>query len=55
MIYVLDKSRKIVLGMWGLFIGGYDNSICNLANPDPNKTVHWGEQSFDEMFLGCTT
>jgi hypothetical protein len=27
----------------------YDNSKRNPANPDPNKTVHWGDQSFEEM------
>ena len=27
----------------------YDNSKRNPANPDPNRTVPWGEQSFDEM------
>ena len=30
----------------------YDNSANNPANPDPNKTVHWGEQTSDEMMLG---
>ncbi|HSV03056.1 MAG TPA: hypothetical protein VLI41_07590, partial [Phenylobacterium sp.] len=28
----------------------YDNSKENPANPDPNKTITWGEQSWDEMF-----
>ena len=27
----------------------YDNSKRNPANPDPNRTVPWGDQSFDEM------
>ena len=27
----------------------YDNSIRNPANPDHNRTVPWGDQSFDEM------
>ncbi len=27
----------------------YDNSVRNPANPDPNRTVPWGDQSFDEM------
>ena len=30
----------------------YDNSAQNPANPDPNRTVPWGEQSFDEMLYG---
>ncbi len=32
--------------------GWYDNSAKNPANPDPNKTVHWGPQTTDEMMLG---
>jgi thiol-disulfide isomerase/thioredoxin len=28
----------------------YDNSKRNPANPDSNRVVPWGEQSFDEMF-----
>ncbi|HEY2750845.1 redoxin family protein [Phenylobacterium sp.] len=28
----------------------YDNSKRNPANPDPNKEVVWGDQSFEEMF-----
>jgi len=30
----------------------FDNSSANPANPDPNRTVRWGEQTFDEMMLG---
>ena len=30
----------------------FDNSPKNLANPDPSKTVKFGEQSWDEMLLG---
>jgi peroxiredoxin len=30
----------------------YDNSASNPANPDPDKTVLWGEQSWDEMMIG---
>ena len=28
----------------------YDNSKWNLMNPDPNKIVKWGRQSWSEMF-----
>jgi hypothetical protein len=28
----------------------YDNSKRNPANPDPSKTVVWGDQSWEEMF-----
>jgi hypothetical protein len=27
----------------------YDNSVRNPANPDHNRVVPWGDQSFDEM------
>lgn len=30
----------------------YDNSAGNPANPDPSKTVRWGEQTSDEMMIG---
>lgn len=30
----------------------YDNSAANPANPDPTKTVRWGQQTFDEMMIG---
>jgi peroxiredoxin len=50
--YVLDQPKKIPAGTWLLLSGGYDNSPRNPANPNPQKTVHWGDQSFDEMFLG---
>jgi mono/diheme cytochrome c family protein len=29
----------------------YDNSKRNPANPDPSKTIVWGDQSFEEMFF----
>jgi hypothetical protein len=31
----------------------YDNSANNPANPDPEKTVTWGLQSWDEMLYGA--
>ncbi len=33
----------------------YDNSADNPNNPDPEKTVHWGQQSWDEMMIGFMT
>jgi hypothetical protein len=29
----------------------YDNSKRNPANPDPNREITWGEQSWEEMFF----
>jgi hypothetical protein len=30
----------------------FDNSPNNPENPDPTKTVIWGQQSWDEMMVG---
>ena len=30
----------------------FDNSPHNPENPDPTKTVIWGQQSWDEMMVG---
>lgn len=29
----------------------YDNSVENLANPDPSSAVRWGDQTWDEMMI----
>jgi peroxiredoxin/mono/diheme cytochrome c family protein len=30
----------------------FDNSENNLLNPDPTSSVHWGDQTWDEMMVG---
>ena len=30
----------------------FDNSENNLANPDPTRTVRWGDQTWEEMMIG---
>ena len=30
----------------------FDNSDGNPANPDSTKTVHWGQQTYEEMLIG---
>ncbi|MFO0918156.1 MAG: redoxin domain-containing protein [Planctomycetaceae bacterium] len=49
--YVVEKPlalpRGAILSGWATF----DNSKENLSNPDPAQTVHWGEQTWDEMLL----
>ncbi len=41
----LPAGTKLVADYW------YDNSDLNPANPDPNKLVEWGDQSFEEMLF----
>jgi len=31
----------------------YDNSTANKSNPDPDRNVTWGLQSWDEMLYGA--
>ena len=33
----------------------YDNSTGNKNNPDPKATVHYGDQTWDEMMAGYFT
>jgi hypothetical protein len=50
--YHLAEPRHLAAGTWILCTGGFDNSTLNPSNPNPAKRVKWGEQSFDEMFVG---
>lgn len=50
--YALSEPRRVPAGSVIHCRAVYDNSTANLANPDPTKTVHWGDQSWDEMMLG---
>jgi len=43
---VFPKGSTIRYTAW------YDNSEENPANPDPNDTVRFGDQTFDEMHIG---
>jgi hypothetical protein len=43
---VLPKGTKIEC------TAHFDNSADNPENPDPTKTVIWGQQSWDEMMVG---
>ena len=43
---LIPKGTKIVC------TGTFDNSESNLVNPDPDASVGWGEQSWEEMMIG---
>lgn len=47
--YVLAKPLTVPAGSKIMTQWIYDNSTRNPGNPDPTKTVYWGEQSFEEM------
>ena len=53
--YQLAKPLPLPKGTKLVAIAHYDNSLNNRYNPDPNKTIVWGDQNWDEMqsgFLG---
>ncbi|HYV88227.1 MAG TPA: hypothetical protein VFA91_06590, partial [Candidatus Polarisedimenticolia bacterium] len=49
-MYEFEKPIAIPAGSKVIATYTYDNSKRNAMNPDPNKTVEWGDQSFEEMF-----
>jgi peroxiredoxin len=51
-VYRLAEPKHIPKGTTILCEAHYDNSAANLANPDPTRTVEWGEQTWDEMLIG---
>jgi hypothetical protein len=50
--YALKTPKVVPAGTRIVHSTTYDNSTQNPANPDPNRVVPWGEQSWDEMLYG---
>lgn len=50
--YKLAEPRVLKAGTRLRAIAWYDNSKKNPHNPDPTKTVTWGDQTSDEMMVG---
>ena len=50
--YVLKEPLKLPKGSLVHCKAAFDNSTNNMANPNPNRTVTWGDQSWDEMMIG---
>ena len=52
MTYELEEPKFIPAGTTIVVEGAFDNSTANPSNPDPSAAVTWGDQSFEEMFIG---
>lgn len=52
LVYRPTEPIALAQGQTMRFTAWFDNSKKNPANPDPTKTVRWGNQTFDEMHLG---
>jgi len=50
--YRLAEPRILKAGTMLQAVALYDNSRKNLHNPDPDASVRWGDQTYDEMMVG---
>lgn len=50
--YKLAEPRELKAGTKLRAVAWYDNSKNNPHNPNPEKTVTWGDQTSDEMMVG---
>ena len=50
--YDLKEPKLMPAGTRIHVVGHFDNSPQNPANPDPSKTILFGPQTWDEMFIG---
>lgn len=50
--YRLKRPLTLPKGAYLQCVAHFDNSEDNLNNPDPTRTVTWGDQSWDEMMIG---
>lgn len=51
-IYRLVEAKRLPKGTRLYCVAHFDNSANNLGNPDPTRTVTWGDQTWDEMMVG---
>jgi hypothetical protein len=49
--YIFEEPLKVPAGAKLIATYTYNNSKRNPANPDSNRVVPWGDQSFDEMLF----
>jgi hypothetical protein len=47
--YEIEKPIALPKGTRIIGVAHYDNSANNKFNPDPSKTVVWGDQNWEEM------
>lgn len=50
--YILKEPMDLPKGTRIDCLAHFDNTAGNPHNPDPNKIVRWGEQTFEEMMIG---
>jgi hypothetical protein len=50
--YRFNEPKFVPAGTKVKLTGWWDNSAENKANPDPNRTITWGEATHEEMLFG---
>ena len=50
--YIYHDPKLLPAGTRLEIIGHFDNSAANPNNPAPDKSVRWGEQTWEEMLVG---
>lgn len=53
--YILAEPKRLPKGTRIECLAHFDNSADNPANPDPEATVAWGDQTWDEMMIGIVS
>jgi peroxiredoxin len=53
-MYRLAEPIRLPAGAMLHCIAHFDNSDNNPNNPDPKRTVRWGDQTWEEMMIGWT-
>ncbi len=51
-MYTLEKPLRLPAGTRIECTAHFDNSKGNANNPDPTRTVTWGDQTWEEMMIG---
>lgn len=51
-IYLLRRPKHLPAGTVIDLEASFDNSADNPLNPDPTRSVHWGDQTWQEMMIG---
>ncbi|MBI3683376.1 MAG: thiol-disulfide isomerase [Acidobacteria bacterium] len=52
LVYALEKPLRLPQGTRIECTAYFDNSANNKFNPDPNKAIPWGDQTWEEMMVG---
>ncbi len=51
-LYQLKDPVAVAKGTRIIVTAHFDNSSKNKYNPDPTKSVRWGDPTYDEMMIG---